>query len=109
MLIPMLRLNAAILVSIVLVGCGSMVSYEDMEPVLDQMVGKPMPKSPYPLEWHFRKKYIDKESYELVSLRSDNCNYVVKVRAIDEVVLGWKFLESQRVKTCRFQHVRQLM
>lgn len=86
-----------------------MVSYEDLEPVLDRMVGKPLPNSPYPLEWSYRKRVVNSESYELVSLRPDECNYVLAVRSVDNVILGWRFVEAQRMKPCRFQHVRQLM
>lgn len=109
MLSVMPRVIVTILLSTTLLGCAPMVTFEDMEPALDRWIGKPVPKSPHPLEWSFRKRAANSDTYELVSLRTDECNYVLTVRSVDDIILGWRFVEAQRTKPCRFQHVRQLM
>ena len=86
-----------------------MVTFQDMEPVLDQYIGKPMAKGPYPLEWHFVRREVDGQTYELVSRRSDKCDYVLSVRTVDDVVIRWRFLNTPPPVGCRFQHVKQLM
>ena len=96
-------------IAYILLGCVPMVTYQDMEPVLDQNVGKPLPKFDRPIEWSFVRREVDPETYELVSRRTDQCNYVLTVRAADHVVLKWRYLSDTPPTTCRFQHVRQLM
>lgn len=92
-----------------LCGCVPMVTYQDMGPVLDQYVGKPLPKSDQPIEWSFERREVNSETYELVSRRPDQCNYVLSIRAADHVVVKWRFLSDTPPTTCRFQHVKQLM
>ncbi len=86
-----------------------MVTYQDMGPVLDQYVGKPLAKSAHPIEWYFVRRDVDSDIYELTSRRTDQCDYVLSVRTVDDVVLKWRFLGDNPPATCRFQHVRQLM
>jgi hypothetical protein len=86
-----------------------MVSFQEMGPELDQKIGKPLPKLGHPIEWWYVRREVDSETYELVSRRPDECNYVLTVRAEDQVVLKWRFLNDIQPKTCRFQQVRQLM
>lgn len=86
-----------------------MVTFKDMEPALDQEIGKPLPKHPYPIEWSFVRREVDGETYELLSRRPDECNYVLTVRAVDDVVIRWRFLGDPPPTGCRFQNVRQLM
>lgn len=107
--LPTTRISVPLVLLFMLCACAPMVSYKDMGAALDQSVGLPIPKGPYPLEWSFRKGTVGAESYELFSIRPDDCNYVLTVRNIDDVVLSWRYLEAIHAKPCRFQHVRQLM
>lgn len=92
-----------------LFGCVPMVTVMDMEPELDRMIGKPLPKSNHPIEYAFERREVDGEKYELVSHRPDQCNYVLSVKALDNTITGWRFLLNPPPKGCRFQQVRQLM
>jgi len=93
----------------ILLGCFPMVTFQDMGLVLDQKIGNPLPKFDHPIEWSYVRREADSETYELVSRRTDQCNYVLTVRAADHVVLKWRYLSDTPPTTCRFQHVRQLM
>lgn len=86
-----------------------MVTFTDMEPALDQRVGKPLPKVNYPIEYAFVRREVDAEKYELVSRRPDRCNYILTVRTADGAVIGWRFVADPAPQGCRFQDVRQLM
>jgi len=104
-------IEKGILLSILcfLCGCVPMVTYQDMKTVLDQYVGKPLPKYDHPIEWSFERREVNSQTYELVSRRSDQCNYVLSIRAADHVVVKWPFLSDTPPTTCSFQHVKQLM
>jgi hypothetical protein len=93
----------------ILLGCFSMVTFQDMGQVLDQEIGNPLPKLDHPIEWYYVRREVDSETYELVSRRPDQCNYILTIRAADHVILKWRYLSATPPTTCHFQHVGQLM
>lgn len=86
-----------------------MVTFQEMGPRLDQYIGKPMSTGSRPIADYFVRRDLDDQTYELVSRRPDECNYVLSVRTVDGVVTGWRYLSNPPPTGCRFQHVRQLM
>ena len=90
-------------------GCVSMVTFYEMETVLDEYVGQPLPDFHYPIEWSYNRREIDEETFELVSHRPDDCNYAFVVNKDNLVVLRWYFVKTPPPKDCTFQSVRQLM
>jgi hypothetical protein len=87
-----------------------MVTFVDMESSLNADVGKPAPDlAVREMTWRFKFHDVDSETYELTSLRPDECNYAYVVRKSDKTIIGWHFLGSPAPTGCSFQQVRQLM
>ncbi len=103
------RIVALICVGMVNSGCVSMVGIEEMEPVLERYVGQRLPEFQHPEEWSFKRHEIDEETFELVSIRPDKCNYVLVVNKEDLIVKRWYYVENRPPTDCTFQSVRQLM
>ena len=86
-----------------------MVTFTDIGPELNGLVGKPLPKTNYPRSYQYVEREVDAQTYELLSRRADECNYVLLVRKLDENVLSWRFVNKPPPQGCKFQSVRQLM
>jgi hypothetical protein len=87
-----------------------MVTFIDMESSLNADVGQAAPDlAVREMTWRFTFRDVDNETYELTSLRPDECNYDYVVRKSDKTIIGWHFLGSPAPTGCRFQQVRQLM
>ena len=94
----------------VLLACGSMVTFSDMEASLNADVGKSAPDLAVGhTSWMFKYHDVDSETYELTSLRPDVCNYALVVRKKDKTIIGWHYLQSPPPTGCKFQSVKQLM
>ena len=87
-----------------------MVTFSDMETSLNADVGKSAPDLAVGhTRWMFNYHDVDAETYELTSLRPDECNYALMVRKKDKVIIGWRYLQNPPPTGCKFQSIKQLM
>jgi len=94
----------------VLLACGSMVTFTDMETSLNADVGKSAPDLAVGrTNWMYKHHAVDSETYELTSLRPDECNYTLVIRKKDRTIIGWHYLRSPAPTGCKFQSAKQLM
>jgi hypothetical protein len=87
----------------------SMVTFEDMDASLNARIGKLAPDTRVGHNDYFKYREVDDERYELVWRRSDACSYALIIRKLDNIIVGWRFVEIPAPTGCKFQNVRQLM
>jgi hypothetical protein len=98
------RYLSAMALPLILMACGPMVTFIDMESSLNADVGQPAPDlAVHEMSWRFSYRDVDSETYELTSLRPDACNYAYVVRKKDKTIIGWHFLRSPPPTGCKFQ------
>ena len=75
----------------VFIGCAQMTIEQNM----NEKIGKKFSEVKRVPESWFHRENIDENKYEMQMLNpNDNCSIVYVVRSLDDVVIGWHFMEN---------------